>query len=64
MPSAASWAAFVERRHRMILGASLAVALLSACSLAALRFDFDVLSMLPTGAPAFDNFKTFVCRLR
>jgi predicted RND superfamily exporter protein len=60
MPRAASWAAFVERRHRAILGVSLVVALLSAGSLAALRFDFDVLSMLPTGAPAFDNFKTFV----
>jgi len=60
MPSAASWAAFIERRHRMILGTSLAVALLSACSLAALRFDFDVLGMLPTGAAAFDNFKSFV----
>jgi predicted exporter len=60
MPRAAAWAAFVERRHRAILGASLIAALLAACSLAALRFDFDVLSMLPTGAPAFDNFKTFV----
>jgi len=60
MPRAASWAAFIERRHRAILGASLLVALLSAGSLAALRFDFDVLSMLPSGAPAFDNFKTFV----
>ena len=60
IPSAASWAAFIERRHRAILIASLLVALLSAGSLAALRFDFDVLSMLPTGAPAFDNFKTFV----
>ena len=60
MPRAASWAAFVERRHRAILLTSLIVALLSAGSLAALRFDFDVLSMLPTGAPAFDNFKAFV----
>ena len=60
MPSAASWAAFIERRHRLILGVSLAVALLSAGSLAALRFDFNVLGMLPTGAPAFDNFKNFV----
>jgi predicted RND superfamily exporter protein len=60
MPRAARWAAFIERRHRAILAASLAVALLSAGSLAALRFDFDVLGMLPSGAPAFDNFKTFV----
>ena len=60
MSRAASWAAFIERHHRAILGASLIVAVLSAGSLAALRFDFDVLSMLPSGAPAFDNFKTFV----
>jgi predicted exporter len=60
MPRAASWAAFIERHYRAILGTSLVVALLSAGSLAALRFDFDVLSMLPSGAPAFDNFKTFV----
>jgi predicted RND superfamily exporter protein len=56
----AKWVAFIERRHRAILGCSLALALASALSLLALRFDFDVLGMLPTGAPAFDNFKTFV----
>ncbi len=56
----AAWVAFVERRYRAILVVSLIVTLASALSLAALRFDFDVLSLLPTGAPAFDNFKTFV----
>jgi uncharacterized protein len=60
MPRALRWAAFVERRHRAILGVSLLAAVLSAASLAALRFDFDVLSMLPAGAPAFNNFKSFV----
>ncbi len=54
------WVAFIERRYRVVLGASLALALLAALSLTVLRFDFDVLSMLPTGAPAFDNFKAFV----
>ena len=58
--SFAAWSAFVERRHRAVLLGSLALTLLSALSLLALRFDFDVLGMLPTGAPAFDNFKTFV----
>lgn len=56
----ASWVAFIERRHRALLVGSLVLMLASALSLLALRFDFDVLSMLPTGAPAFDNFKSFV----
>ena len=60
MSRSVSWAAFIERRYGAILAVSLLMTLLSAGSLAALRFDFDVLSMLPTGAPAFDNFKTFV----
>jgi len=55
-----AWVAFIERRQRWILAASLLLTLASAASLLALRFDFDVLDMLPTGAPAFDNFKTFV----
>ena len=57
------WAAFVERHYRAILAASLVVTLLSALSLRALRFDFDVLEMLPTGTPAFDDFKRFVGEL-
>jgi predicted RND superfamily exporter protein len=60
MPRFAAWVAFIERRHRMLLAGSLVLTLVSALSLLALRFDFDVLGMLPTGAPAFDNFKTFV----
>jgi len=55
-----SWVRFVERRHRAILLGSLLLALVSALSLRALRLDLDVLDMLPTGAPAFDNFKRFV----
>lgn len=56
----ARWVAFVERHHRAILAGSLVLALVSALSLRALRLDLDVLDMLPTGAPAFDNFKQFV----
>jgi predicted exporter len=57
------WATFVERHHRAILAASLVLTLLSALSLRYLRFDFDVLDMLPTGTPAFDDFKRFVGEL-
>lgn len=60
MQRAAAWVAFIERRHRALLLGSLLVMLASALSLLALRFDLDILSMLPTGAPAFDDFKTFV----
>lgn len=56
----ARWTAFVERRHRAILVMSVVLALGSALSLRALRLDLDVLDMLPTGAPAFDDFKRFV----
>ncbi len=59
-PVVASWVAFIERRHRAILVGSLVLTLAAALSLLALRFDFDVLGMLPSGAPAFDDFKTFV----
>ena len=59
-PRIARWTDAVARRHRAVLVASLVLMLMSAVSLVALRFDFDVLGMLPTGAPAFDNFKTFV----
>jgi predicted RND superfamily exporter protein len=60
MSRSASWVAFVERRHRLLLAGSLVITLASALSLLALRFEFDVLGMLPHGAPAFDNFRTFV----
>lgn len=57
------WVAFVERRHRRILLLSLAVTVLSVLSLTRLRLDIDVLNMLPTGSPAFDNFKVYVSEL-
>lgn len=55
--SAARWAAFIERRHRQIIAASLVLAALAALSLTRLRLDVDVLGMLPRGAPAFDDFR-------
>lgn len=55
-----SWAAFVDRYHRAILVVSLGLVLLSGLSLRAVRFDFDVLEMLPSGTAAFDDFKRFV----
>ncbi len=54
------WVAGIERHHRAIVAASLALAVLSALSLVRLRLDIDVLGMLPRGEPAFDDFKSFV----
>jgi predicted RND superfamily exporter protein len=56
----AAWVAAIERRHRLIIVASVVVCLLSALSLTRLRLDIDVLNMLPQGEPAFDDFKSFV----
>jgi len=56
----AAWVEFIERHHRALLGGSLVLALGAALSLLTLRFDFDVLGMLPSGSPAFDDFKTLV----
>ena len=58
--SYAAWVAAIERHRRLVLVGSLLCCLLSALSLTRLRLDFDVLSMLPTGSPAFDDFKSFV----
>lgn len=55
-----AWAAFIERHHRRILLGSLALCALSALSLTRLRLDMDILSMLPQGTAAFDDFKSFV----
>jgi predicted RND superfamily exporter protein len=55
-----AWVAAIERHHRLIVIASVVACLLSAVSLARLRLDIDVLGMLPRGAPAFDDFKSFV----
>src|SRR5262245_43271153 len=53
------WVAWIGRHHRAIVGLSAVLALLSALSLLRLRLDIDVLSMLPRGTPAFDDFKSF-----
>ncbi len=58
--SYARWVAWIERRRRWILAGSAFLCLASALSLRWLKFDFDVLSMLPQGRPAFDDFKSFV----
>jgi hypothetical protein len=58
--TAIRWAALIERHHRAILAGSLALAVVAALALTRLRFDVDVLGMLPRGEPAFDDFKTFV----
>ncbi len=52
--------AFIARRHRLIVVGSLLLCLLAALALTRLRLDIDVLSMLPQGTPAFDDFRAFV----
>lgn len=56
----ARWVSWIERRYKALLAGSLALTIVCALSLFALRLDLDVLDMLPHGAPAFDNFKTYV----
>ena len=58
--SYATWVAWIERHHRAVIAASALLALASALSLTRLRLDIDVLSMLPRGTPAFDDFKAFI----
>jgi uncharacterized protein len=58
--TAARWVAIIARYRRAILIASMLGCLLSAWSVTRLRLDMDILTMLPHGKPAFDNFKTFV----
>lgn len=49
--------AFAVRRRRAVLLASLVLTLASLLSLTQLRLDVDILSTLPTGTPAFDDYK-------
>jgi len=60
MPWNVRWTAFVERHYRGILLGSAALAALCMLSLTRLRLDIDVFNMLPRGASAFDDFKSFV----
>jgi len=55
-----AWVAWIERHHRLVVALSLVLCVLSALALTRLRLDIDVLSMLPQGEPAFDDFKAFV----
>ncbi len=58
--SYATWVAWIGRHYRAVIAASAVLALASAFSLTRLRLDIDVLSMLPRGTPAFDDFRAFV----
>ncbi|HEY0303271.1 MAG TPA: hypothetical protein VGC36_18140, partial [Rhizomicrobium sp.] len=58
--TAVRWAALIERHFRAVLIGSLLIGALAALSLTRLRLDVNVLSMLPRGTPAFDDFKTFI----
>jgi predicted RND superfamily exporter protein len=61
--SYSSWVAFLERRHRAVIVASALLGMAGVLSLGRLRLDIDVLSMLPQGTPAFDEFRSFVGEL-
>ncbi len=52
--------AFAVRRRHAVLATSIALTLASLLSLTALRLDVELLSTLPTGTPAFDDFKRFL----
>ena len=52
--------AFAVRRRRAVLLGSAALTLASLLSLTQLRLDVDLLSTLPTGTPAFDDYKHFL----
>ena len=56
-----SWVELHQRYYRSILATSFVVAVLAASlALNFIRFDFDILGMLPKGDPAYDNFRSFV----
>lgn len=57
---AARVGAFAVRRRRAVLLGSLALTIASLLSLTQLRLDVDLLSTLPTGTPAFDDYKRFL----
>ncbi|TMA81573.1 MAG: hypothetical protein E6J72_05075 [Deltaproteobacteria bacterium] len=57
---AGSVGAWAVRRRRLVLLGSLALTLASVLSLTRLRLDVDLLSTLPTGTPAFDEYKQFL----
>lgn len=58
--TAARWAAWIARHTRAVLVGSLLLGAAAALSLTRLRLEVDVLAMLPTGTPEFDDFKTFI----
>ena len=50
-------ARFAIRRRRMVLAASFALSAASLISLTQLRMDVDLLTTLPSGEPAFDEYR-------
>jgi predicted RND superfamily exporter protein len=54
------WAAAIGRHYRAVLVGSVLISIAAALSLTRLHLDIDVLTMLPRGTPAFDDFKSFV----
>src|SRR4029078_1268077 len=55
------WCGWIERHRRAVLAVNAALCIGSAVlSATRLELDVNVLSMLPAGRPAFDDFKYFV----
>lgn len=55
------WSAWIDRHRRAVLATTAVLCIgATAFSFTRLRLDADVLTMLPAGRPAFDDFKFFV----
>ena len=55
------WVDLHIRHYRKVLGLSFVIAIFSSLfALSYIRFDFDLLGMLPRDDPTFGNFRTFV----
>lgn len=61
--SCSRWVAWTGRHSVGIVITSLALCVLGLISLTRLRLELNVVDLLPTGAPAFDDFRLFVTGL-
>ncbi len=55
-----SWASRIIAHRRRVLGAALAITAISVVCLGTLRLDASVLSLLPAGSPAADDYRLYV----
>lgn len=59
-PRLTTWAALLTRRAGLILAGSLLVTAIAAVPASGLRLEADLPSLLPDGAPAADEYRTFL----